>query len=300
MQLGGGFKMSREEIAEMVLEGINKDNAYVIIWGDTFDNDYFPQYIKKGEDIEGEITKKLANNLKVMEIYNYNLCLLEQLQERRSFHKEKIIATDYSGIPNIFMSSNLSKAIAKARTYYEGKYRKDKITPYITHPFRVAALAAEYLLKEGTKKIEELEAIDNILIASIFHDVLEEYKIMPFSIIYEFPSWVSDSVFNLTNDKGEILKIGKTEYLQAKLLNLTDDDLFIKLCDRQANIEDLANCNDESFMARYLEETFSILQYLISNRKLNKRELIIADNIFNIMNNTYEITNNPQKLNKIY
>lgn len=75
------------------------------------------------------------------------------------------------------------------------------------------------------------------------------------------------------------------------MVKLNDDDLFVKLCDRQANVEDLKNCNDDVFKNKYIKETIDILEFLKNNRQLNKRELTIYNNILNLVKKDYDLNN---------
>lgn len=202
--------MNKDDIAKMILEGLNKNYSHVIICGDTWNFEYYPQYIKSNKNIESVIQKDRIKDIKIMEIYNYNLSLLEQLNEYRAIHKDNIINNNLYDIPNVFVTQTLRRAISKAILYHKNQYRKDGVTPYIKHPLRVVNIAANYFLNSNITTFEELKKIDNILITCVFHDVFEEMHIMPYTLIYEFPN-VIDSIFELSNSKMEIEKIGKTK-----------------------------------------------------------------------------------------
>ena len=61
--------------------------THVIIVCDTFDNEDYPVYVKDHEDVY-EVRDEFdgVNMQKIMEIYNRNLTLEEQMAERRAYH----------------------------------------------------------------------------------------------------------------------------------------------------------------------------------------------------------------------
>ena len=61
---------------------------------------------------------------------------------------------------------------------------------------------------------------------------------------------------------------------------MSNDALCVKLCDRLDNIKDLVNSN-KTFQYKYLNETKSIIDYILINRKLTDTHLVIIKEIQN-------------------
>ncbi len=88
--------ISKHEIEEMVKEGVNKGYSHVMIICDKFDYEYYPKYISYDEDVDKIIehydSENFSNLEVIEEIYNYDLDLDMQLNEKRSYHREKHIS----------------------------------------------------------------------------------------------------------------------------------------------------------------------------------------------------------------
>ena len=103
-------------------------------------------------------------------------------------------------------------------------------------------------------------------------------KTKPEDITKEFGMMISSIVFELTDNKEEITKLGKVEYQKAKWSGLSSYGLFIKLCDRLANVSD--NSTD-----KYKKDTIDILSFIKNNRKLSKSQKSVIKEIENVINN---------------
>ena len=153
-------------------------------------------------------------------------------------------------------------ALILAEKKHKGQKRKLSGSPYIHHPLMVSYLAAHF---KSSKSLHKLIA------ASLLHDLLEDTNIDPSSIAKSFGTDVASLVFELTDDKEEIEKVGKLEYQKAKWCGISSYALYLKLCDRLANVSDGPT-------EKYQQDTLEILKHLKRKRKLSKsQKLVIAE-----------------------
>ena len=129
------------------------------------------------------------------------------------------------------MNSNL---VIKAAVYAAEKHKYQRRkgfnqVPYINHPLKVALLLDEC----G-------EHDENILIAAILHDVIEDTDASYEEISKEFSPEVADIVIEVTDDKELPYAIRKE--LQVKgASSLSRDAKKIKIADKICNIRDIVN-----------------------------------------------------------
>lgn len=161
------------------------------------------------------------------------------------------------------------KAIKFATKKHKGQKRKVSGEDYITHPILVSYLLPKY---KKSKKMEEL------IVACILHDVIEDTKTSYNEILKNFGPLVTNLVMELTSDKEEIKKIGKNEYLKKKLIGISSYALTIKLVDRLANISDYPT-------EKYKQDTKELLDFLVKNRKINQTQQKIVIDILNKIDN---------------
>ncbi|MBQ6816992.1 MAG: hypothetical protein IJO27_01015, partial [Bacilli bacterium] len=95
-----------------------------------------------------------------------------------------------------------------------------------------------------------------------------------------FGGQIAGLVLELTSDNDIKEYLGKTKYLEIKMMNMSELALFIKLCDRLDNVSDLTT-SDEKFRNKYVKETLEILEFLLSNRKLSETHISVIKNILN-------------------
>lgn len=159
----------------------------------------------------------------------------------------------------------ISKALKFATDWHEGQFRRTSKLPYITHPIAVATYVRSYC-PNG------YENLPNIIVAALLHDVVEDCKVSVVDIKREFGEDVGNMVHQLTSDKNETERKGKTEYLKIKMggrRNMTDDTLIVKLCDRLDNVRDYAREEPISQRAReYFASTQKILGHVRQSRDL--------------------------------
>ena len=157
------------------------------------------------------------------------------------------------------------KAIDFAVKKHSGQIRRESKLMYVTHPIVVSQLITKY--KGDSKNLEELQ------IAALLHDVVEDTNTSFVEIEREFGSMVAAIVIELTSDKKRIKKIGKNEYLKEKMVNMSNYAFILKLIDRLSNILDNPSDN-------YIKDTLSLMNFLRDNRKsINKRQIDIVEEI---------------------
>lgn len=165
-----------------------------------------------------------------------------------------------------------------ARDYATDKHgsqtRRDG-TPYITHPERVAGHVRR--VKGDSKSIEDIES------AAWLHDTLEDTDTSYDEIKELYGADVADMVQELTSDKDEIKRVGKTTYLQQKLHGMSSYALIVKLADRLDNVSDLMTADNPEWALNYAQQTQDILEYLIDHRDLTKSQLSLVNEINDII-----------------
>lgn len=168
------------------------------------------------------------------------------------------------------MTTLIHQAIRYAEFKHRGQKRKVSGADYITHPIMVSYLAAVH------KRSKNLETL---ICASILHDTIEDTTASYKDILRRFGMPVASIVFELTSDPVELKRVGKLEYLKSHMLGMSSYALFLKLCDRLANLSDHPSI-------KQLEETREILKHLKANRKLTKSHLSVITEIEKILNSS--------------
>ena len=256
--MNGGKSMKENIYNNMVRsifsKGEKKTHSHLIIVNDKDDMEYVKFFVKRDEDIRDIIFNIVSHpTYEIIEIYHYDMNLEKQIQEPRAYHLEPIY-------------NKMVEAYAFASERHKNQKRIDG-SPYITHPEKVAQLVAKYF--PNHPRINEFKT------ASYLHDVIEDTHTTIEEIEEHFGKFVAHLVAGVTNDEEMKKKMGKTDYLCYKILNMDEDELNIKLCDRLANILDL-NSAPSDFKDKYATETLLIMNYLMSNRVIDsiKREII--------------------------
>jgi (p)ppGpp synthase/HD superfamily hydrolase len=170
-----------------------------------------------------------------------------------------------------------------ARELHKGQMRKFTGVSYFEgHVKKVNSIAKQYTMDE------------DILISAILHDVLEDCFDDPevgYHIIEgKFGKKIADIVQELTSSKDEIDNDydSKADYLVVKMIHMTDEALFIKLCDRLQNISDAFTAS-ERFRNKYFQETVQIMDELEKNRRFNRIQGLLVNQIKMKLNNISSI-----------
>lgn len=287
MQLERGENMTKEEIRKTVMSGNTGEYSHVIICCDTFDYEDYPVYVKYEEDIKKVVADYNNHNKmsSVMEVYNYNLDLEKQLNERRAYHIEplnkykKTVKSNEEKMPgkvetaniehDYNISANLKKAIDYAVRMHKGQTRLNG-EPYIKHPLHVV---------QNVLKYKKSKNIETLLISACLHDTIEDTEATYYDISQNFGLQVASLVLELTTDEDMKNALGKQQYLSIKMKNMSSWALVIKLCDRLDNVNDLLDCKDEKFKNKYVTETIEIMDYLLKNAKLSNTHIAIIGQI---------------------
>ena len=170
-------------------------------------------------------------------------------------------------------SELLQLAIELATSKHKGQVRKNDGRPYILHPFSVLNLLYKYKRKSSN--------IFLLAIVIILHDAVEDTDLTLEEIAQLFGYKVASIVDELTSNKEEIERVGKTTYLSNKMNNMSTYGLLCKLLDRLDNISDLHGMS-EDFITKTINDTKYIIDNL--NRKLTKTHLKIIKDIYIIIN----------------
>lgn len=258
--------------------------THFIIADDHWSKFYITRVVLKGQTVE-EIKKNiksLGTGVSIIAIFNCDLPFEEQLREDYPMHDE----------PSKEFKTNYEKALEYATKKHEGQFRKGETIAkkYIEHPIAVSKLVENYL--KNDPKIETYK------IVALLHDTLEDTNATYEEEKELFGKDVVDMVQTLTNDDNEIEKVGKDVYLGNKLINMNDDVLTIKLCDRLDNIKDL-KISGPNFRMKYMQETMYIINFLMTNRKLTPTHLKIINDIMLEIKKVANKSKIDYKLNKI-
>ena len=158
-------------------------------------------------------------------------------------------------------AETLERAIIFAAEKHRGVKRKGDGRPYILHPLSV--LHTLLAIKPNSKNAFLLAVV------AVLHDTVEDCDVTIQEIAELFGYQVASLVEELTSDKAEIERIGKTEYLKQKMIGMSSYALCIKLVDRLDNIKDMKSMT-ESFRIKQIASTTIILDALDLERKLTK------------------------------
>jgi|688.fasta_scaffold486584_1 guanosine-3',5'-bis(diphosphate) 3'-pyrophosphohydrolase len=150
------------------------------------------------------------------------------------------------------------QALAYATQAHAGQTRSGG-DPYISHPVRVANTVA------ANKKSKHIDAL---ISAAYLHDTVEDTNTTHEDLEKMFGGLVASLVLELTSDKAQIDKIGKSQYLAKKMAVMSSYALVIKLADRLDNVQDIATARTPQWRAKYKAETEHVLDYIEQKRAL--------------------------------
>lgn len=167
------------------------------------------------------------------------------------------------------LDEDMKKALEYATKAHFGQTRSDN-TPYINHPERVAALVKKYKISHN---------LDALIAAALLHDTIEDTNTTFEDLKKMFGGLVASLVQELTSDKEEIARVGKTEYLSQKMKKMSSYALVIKLADRLDNVSDLKTAKTDAWRQKYKKETLSVLNYIEKERLLSKSHMKIIRDI---------------------
>lgn len=147
-------------------------------------------------------------------------------------------------------------AFAKYKHKQTGAIRKGSGLPYFVHPKAVAMIILE---NGGT--IEQINS-------ALLHDTLEDTETSSLELKTLFGEKVASMVWELTNSKIEIEKLGKEEYMNKKLVTLSEDALAVKLADFICNMNDMPN---DKQMERMCKNIYNLIINRPGLSEINKK-----------------------------
>ena len=142
-----------------------------------------------------------------------------------------------------------TKFVAFCARCHEGQHRKDKITPYFSHPSRVALLYLKYQQKVSYLHLSIAYGHD------LIEDCIEPSELIEFLDSTTIKQSEKLILFNyilaLTENKNiKPRSDRKKEYINRLISNNDNNLLIIKLCDR------LDNLNDDGMTKKFLKITY--------------------------------------------
>ena len=254
----------RSIIREILEYGKIDIYSHVIIY---FDGEYKYRYVSKKEDIF-DVIRAIKSNGNIEAIYNYGLDINDQL------HEEKPINIFTEGV-DYNKSDLVQKALLFAYRKHKGQIRRDG-TEYITHPIRVANYISKFVEN------------DDLMIAAYLHDTLEDTDTTYEEIRIIFGKEIANIVLELTNNKELRKKLGKTECLKQGILNMSEESLIVKLCDRLDNVSDLTTSSEE-FRQKYLKQTLELIEFMFRHKNLTNTHIAIIKKILMHLSSTIHI-----------
>ena len=127
------------------------------------------------------------------------------------------------------MVSKLDHAITFATMAHNGQFRKKSEIPYIVHPFAVAML----LMNEGCG--------ENVVIAGLLHDTLEDTKVTYDELVHEFGKEVADIVLACSEpDRRASWKVRKQHTIDM-LRHAPLDVKYVTCADKLHNVTTILN-----------------------------------------------------------
>ena len=121
------------------------------------------------------------------------------------------------------------RAIAFAMNAHAGQTRKVSELPYLVHPIDVFG---------NVKKYKESHNIDAICAAAVLHDTMEDCGVTYQELFNEFGCMTAGLVAEVTTNAAECSRLGKTEYMNKHMVEMSSYALILKLSDNLANLGD--------------------------------------------------------------
>lgn len=119
-------------------------------------------------------------------------------------------------------SPRIDNAMQKASLLHKGQVRKGVLCPYIIHPMAVMLMVSEYTDDE------------DVLVASILHDTIEDTGYTPEKMEEDFGTNVKDIVMGITIPKSSEWSSGRYAYIEG-LLSAPQGSLLIAAADKLHN-----------------------------------------------------------------
>lgn len=152
------------------------------------------------------------------------------------------------------IKERIIKAYEFSKDAHRGQIRKYSDLPYFVHPKYVARI------------IEDLTKNEDLIVAALLHDIVEDTEKTLLDIQLIFGSNVANIVDQLTTPKD----INKKEHLVFTINTMDEGSFLIKLVDRYHNIfyidKDCKTKQHEKFIQKYYKETQYLYDAAIKSR----------------------------------
>lgn len=193
------------------------------------------------------------------DINNWGIVKEANLSKKRSKETFDCLPESVDDFPK---NTHQMYRFAKQKHDATGAVRKHSGDPYWVHPEGVAKVAAAY----GGTDVE--------IQAAMAHDTLEDTNCSYEELEEMFGDEVASIVREITNDTEEVDRLGKEQYINLELINLSHPALFVKLCDMYYNQMDFPT---EAQKRRMIKN----INYLLANRgdDLNENEIALIEDI---------------------
>lgn len=143
----------------------------------------------------------------------------------------------------------LMKAEAFAVRAHDGQMRKDGVTPYVSHPFRVCMTLRDVFGVED----------EEMLAAAVLHDTIEDCGVDFDDINKEFGLKVANFVSKLSKDTRLQYEIREEAY-SKQLKEASAEVKLIKLADVYDNLIDSENAGSEAFVKKAARKAQSYVE----------------------------------------
>ena len=141
------------------------------------------------------------------------------------------------------------EAIAFAARAHDGQIRKDGVTPYVSHLFRVCMTLRDVFGVED----------EEMLAAAVLHDTIEDRGVDFDDINEGFGLRVANFVSKLSKDTRLQYEIREEAYFK-QLREASDEVKLIKLADVYDNLIDSENADSEAFVEKTIAKAESYLE----------------------------------------
>ena len=176
-----------------------------------------------------------------------------------------------------FEESELAKkARLFATEHHKGQFRKDGVTPYITHPEAVVHI------------LKKCKLYDNAIVVGWLHDVIEDCDVSIDTIRSEFGDRIAESVEELTFDSNKNdFKYSKDLYLANLAVNGSSLSIYVKCADRIHNTKSFMKSGDFRYAKKYFHKAdciFGALNLMTKNKILMDFEEECVLNMISLVN----------------
>lgn len=155
------------------------------------------------------------------------------------------------------------QATTLATVAHSKQVRKYNGEPYVLHPLRVAVMVCS-----------TPDWTEDMFIAAILHDVVEDTPVTLEEIRQQFGENVARIVDGLTNKIPKSVPRAERKKLEAERLSRESHDVqVVKLCDRLDNVSELDTIGDEQFTRTYAEETKHLVDLIGSSSEELAKEI---------------------------